>query len=329
MVKYDEIAKLAKVSTTTVSHVINKSRYVSQETEEKVIEAIIKLNYKISGKIKGLIRTNTIGFLASNIKNPFYPDIFEGVENIALKNDYNIFLCNIGYEINKGIKYISDLIKKRADGIIIISSEAEKYITKEFLNSKIPILLVAWKQTDLNLDSIFLDYSKGFLEAIEYLNSLGHKEFYFISDVLTKTSSKIRVNDFIKSVRTYALEYKVYEGNNEISGGMEVAYKILKEHKLPTCIFCSSELTAIGVMKVFRENSIKIPDDVSFIILEDPVLTEIVYPTQSSIELNRYDIGLAAAEILFNRINNRKLPKITKVFKSKFVNRSSVSVPRN
>lgn len=330
MVKYSDISKLSKVSTTTISHIINKTRYVSPETEQKVIDAMIKLNYGSgsSKKLENIVRTNTIGIVISNIKNPFYPDILEGSEEIALKNDYNIFLCNTNYDIEKGKKLINHLIKKRVDGIVIISSDTEKFIKKEFIDSKIPILLVDWKPTKLNLDSIFLDYSSGFLEAIEYLNSLGHKSFYFISDTLKKSSAKKRVDDFINCILKYSLDYKVFEGNNKISGGILNSRKILDEKKPPSAIFCSSELTAVGVMKVFSEENINVPKDVSLVILDEPVLNEIINPPLCSIEVNRYEVGLVSTELLLNRINNPKIPKATKIIKSKFILRSSVAQAR-
>jgi len=330
MVQYSDIAKLAKVSTTTISHIINKTRYVSPETEQKVVDAMIKLNYGTgsSKKLENIVRTNTIGIVISSIKNPFYQDILEGVEEIAWKNDYNIFLCNTNYDIEKGKKLIGHLIKKRVDGIIIISSDAEKYVKKEFMDSKIPILLVDWKPVKLNLDSIFLDYSSGFLEAIEYLNSLGHKTFYFFSDTLKKSSVKKRVDDFIDCVSRYGLDYKILEGNNKINGGISSTVKMLEEKELPSVIFCPSELTAVGVIKVLAEKNINVPKDISIVMLDEPVLTEIINPPLCSIEVNRFEVGLVTAELLLNRINNPKIPKATKVIKSKFILRSSVAQAR-
>ena len=330
MVKYDDIAKLAKVSITTVSHVINKTRYVSPNSEQRVVDAMIKLNYSTDSpkKIEGILRTNTIGIVISNIKNPFYPDILEGSEEIALKNDYNIFLCNTNYDIEKGKKLIGHLIKKRVDGIVIISSDTEKYIDKEFLDSKIPILLVDWKPVKVNLDSIFLNYSSGFLEAIEYLNSQGHRSFCFISDTLKKSSAKKRVDDFISCTSRYSLDYKILEGNNKINGGISNTKKMLDEKQLPSIIFCSSELTAVGVMKVLTEKNINIPRDVSIVILDEPVLNEIIDPPLCSIEVNRYEIGLISTDFILSRIRNPKIPKVTKIIKSKFILRSSAARAR-
>jgi LacI family transcriptional regulator len=330
MVKYSDISKLSKVSTTTISHIINKTRYVSPATEQKVIDAMIRLNYGLDNKQKmeKTLKTNTIGMVISNIKNPFYQDILEGSEEIALKNDYNIFLCNTNYDIEKGKKLINHLIKKRVDGIIIVSSDAEKFVKKEFMDSKIPILLVDWKPVKLNLDSILLDYSSGFLEAVEHLNSLGHRYFCFISDTMKKSSAKKRVVDFIDCVSRYGLDYKIMEGNNKISGGISTTIKLLEEKNLPSVIFCSSELTAVGVMKVLSEKNINVPKDISIVMLDEPILTEIINPPLCSIEVNRIEIGLIATELLLNRINNPRLPKDTKIIKSKYIIRSSVVIAK-
>jgi DNA-binding LacI/PurR family transcriptional regulator len=333
MVNYNDIAKIAQVSSTTVSHVINKTRFVSPETRKKVLEAMQKLNYKPNLLARSLATgvTHTIGLVISDIKNPFYPEIIQGVEELAVKSDYNIFLCNTDYDIEKGLKSIGALIRKKVDGIIIASSQADKFLFKEIVESTIPFVLVDWNENKINADSIYFNFESGIKEAIEYLISLGHKKIYFIGPKDLKTA-KIRKNNFINIIKKYENEnisYKIIEGNHKIDGGISAAKEIEKENSMPTAVICSNDLTAIGLMKTLQADGIKIPDKISIIGLDNIMLSEIISPPLTTIELERYLIGKSAVELLLNRIKNKDIPKQTRYFSTQLIVRESTSRARN
>lgn len=331
MVNYNDIARLAKVSATTVSHVINETRYVSPETKKKVLDAMEKLNYRPNLLARSLAtgKTHTVGLVISDIKNPFYPELVQGVEELAVRNDYNIFLCNTDYDVEKGLKSTGALIKKKVDGIIVASSQAEDFLIKELLDTKIPFVLVDWNKTEINVDSIYFDFKAGIEEAINHLLSLGHRKIYFISGPKNLNTARIRTSNFLEIIeknKEYGLTYKVFEGDHRLTGGFECAKKMIEEGDLPTAIICSNDLTAIGAMKVFKASGKKVPEDISIIGLDNISLTEIVSPALSTIELERYEIGKTAMEMLLNRIRNRDVPKQVTIFKTKLILRESTSV---
>ena len=217
MVNYNDIAKIAKVSPTTVSHVINETRFVSDETKKRVLDAMKKLKYQPNLLARGLAtgKTHTIGLVISDIKNPFYPELVQGVEELAIKNDYNVFLCNTDYDIEKGLKSTGALIRKKIDGIIVASSQADSFLIRELIESEIPFVLVDWGKRNINTDSLYFDYRVGIAEAISHLVSLGHKRIYFISGPKTLKTAKIRMRNFIDVVEKYKddnLSYKILEG---------------------------------------------------------------------------------------------------------------------
>ncbi len=330
MVNYNDIAKLAKVSSTTVSHVINKTRVVLPETEKRVVDAMGELNYQPNLLARGLAtgKTHTIGLVISDIRNPFYPELVQGVEELAVKNNYTIFLCNTDYDIEKGLKSIGVLIRKKIDGIIVTSSQADDLLIGELINSKIPVVLVNWGKRNINVDSICVDYKVGITEAVEYLVSLNHKKIYFISGSRTLKTAKIRIDNFIEAIGKSGrvdLSHRIIEGNHKIDGGFEAAKGILKEGELPTAVVCSNDLTAIGAMKAFGVAGIKIPEDISVIGLDNIMLTKIVSPALTTIGLERYKIGRTAMEFLLRRIKDKNLPKQTSIFKTKLIVRKSTS----
>ena len=331
MVNYNDIARIAKVSPTTVSHVINETRFVMPETKKRVLEVMKKLKYQPNLLARSLAtgKTHTIGLVISDIRNPFYPELVQGVEELAVKNDYNVFLCNTDYDIEKGLRSIGALVKRKIDGIIVASSQVDSSIIDQLMDTDVSFVLVDWGKRNISVDSLYFDYKVGIAEAIAYLVSLKHRNIHFISGPKTLKTAKIRTRNFIDAIEKHKnidLNYKIFEGDHKIEGGYRMVQKILKEKVLPTAVVCSNDLTAIGAMKAFQASGIKVPDDISIIGLDNIALTEIVSPTLTTIELERYRIGRIAMELLLNRIRNKKLPKQTCVFKTKLIVRKSTGV---
>jgi len=330
MVNYSDIAKLAKVSPTTVSHVINETRFVMPETKRRVLEIMKKLKYQPNLLARSLAtgKTRTIGLVISDIRNPFYPELVQGVEELAVKNDYNIFLCNTDYDIEKGLKSIGALINRKTDGIIVASSQVDSSIINQLMDTDVNFILVDWGKRNVNVDSLYLDYRVGMAEAMAHLISLKHRNIYFISGPKTLKTAKIRIRNFIGVIEKHSddnLNYRILEGDHKMEGGFRAAQKILKEEILPTAVVCSNDLTAIGAMKAFKAGGIKVPDDISIIGLDNIALTEIVSPALTTIGLERYRIGKTSMELLLNRIKDKKLPKQTRTFKTKLIVRESTS----
>ncbi len=333
MVNYNDIAKLAKVSPTTVSHVINETRFVMPETKRRVLEVMKKLKYQPNLLARSLAtgKTHTIGLVISDIRNPFYPELVQGVEELAVKNDYNVFLCNTDYDIEKGLKSISALIKRKIDGIIVASSQADSSVIEQLIDTKVNFVLVDWCKRNIGVDSLYFDYKVGIAESISHLVSLGHTNIYFISGPKKLKTAQIRMRNFIDTIEKHkgdSLSYKILEGDHKIEGGYKAAQKILRKKILPTAIVCSNDLTAIGAMKALEVGGIKIPDYISIIGLDNIALTEIVSPSLTTIELERYRIGKTAMELLLNRIKERKLPKQICIFKTRLIVRESTSKRR-
>ncbi len=330
MVNYNDIAKLAKVSPTTVSHVINETRFVMPETKERVYKAMRELKYQPNLLARSLAtgKTQTVGLVISDIRNPFYPELVQGVEEMAVKNDYNVFLCNTDYDIEKGVKSIGALIKRKIDGIIVASSQVDNSILKQLTDTDVNFVLVDWCKRNIKVDSLYFDYKVGIAEAVSHLVSVGHRDIYFIGGPKNLKTAEIRIRNFIDIMESYKdlrLNYKILEGNHKIDGGYEAARKMLKNKDLPTAVMCSNDLTAIGAMKAFQSGGLEIPEDISIIGLDNIALTEIVSPELTTIELERYKIGKTAMEMLLNRIKDKKLPKQICTFKTKLIVRKSTA----
>ncbi len=332
MVNFNDIAKLAKVSPTTVSHVINQTRVVSPESKRRVLTAIKKLNYRPNLLARSLAtgKTNTVGLIVSDIKNPFFSELFQGAEECALENNYNIFLCNTDYDLKRSLKYLSILIDKKVDGIIVSCSQTNNLLKKELNNSKIPFVIVDSSDINIKEDNIYIDFKTGIEDAISYLISLGHKKIYFVSSPKTLITARTRVRIFSDCINKFNKEnnliYKIIEGDSKISGGFKCVEQVLEEEKkLPSAIIFSNDLMAIGALKFFKIKGIRVPEDLSIIGLDNIILTEILSPSLTTIELERYKIGKTSMDLLLNRIKNNNLPGQKVVFDTKLIIRESTS----
>ncbi len=330
LANYEDIAGLARVSIATVSHVINGTRFVLPETQKRVREAMKKLKYRPNLYARGLAtgKTNTVGLVISNINNPFYPELVQGTEEVAVKNNYNVFLCSTDYDLKKGLSTIGALISRKIDGIILASSQIDDSIINEIIDYGINFVMVDWGNRNIKTDSIIFDYRVGIQEAINHLVDRGHKRIFFISGPKKHKTSIVRINNFVESIKNLNkgdLEYKIVGGNHKLEGGYKAAKEIIKSDKIPSAVICSNDFTAIGAMHSFMDSGLKIPDDISIIGLDNIKLTEILKPSLTTIELERYNIGKTLMQLLINRVDKPELPLQKKVFKTKLIVRESTS----
>ncbi|GFP35899.1 LacI family transcriptional regulator, partial [Candidatus Hakubella thermalkaliphila] len=151
-----DVAARAGVSTSTVSHVINNTRFVSEETRAKVLEAIQELNYYQNAQAKALVtgRSRTIGLIVSDITNPFFPELVRGAERNATQQGYDVFLCNTDYDPERTSSLVRRLIEQKVDGAIIMTTEMEYSLLTSLTAKKIPVVLLDWGITDLLVRNI-------------------------------------------------------------------------------------------------------------------------------------------------------------------------------
>jgi LacI family transcriptional regulator len=331
MTNYNDVSKLAKVSSSTVSHVINKTRFVDPETRKRVLSAIRKLNYHPNLLARSLAtgRTYTIGLIISDLRNPFFIEIVHGVEELSIKIKYNIFLCTTDYNIDKGKETIKALINKKVDGIIIASCLSDNiFFIEDLIRTNIPVVIVDWNKTDLKTDSIIFDFKPGIKEGLDYLISLGHKKIYFISGPKSLNTSVIRSAIFESCIKKHydlKINYKILEGDFKINGGRKAVSNLIEKEDFPTAIMCANDLTAIGVIDILKSHNIVVPEDISVIGLDNIELTELVTPKLTTLEYKMYTIGKAAMKLLMNRIKFKSIPIQREKFKTKLIIRESVA----
>ena len=328
MVTYSDIAKIVGVSKTTVSHAINKTRYVAPATIKRIEKAMEKLNYKPNWLARSLAtgKTNTIGLVISNIRNPDYSELIRSIEILANKKDFSLFFCDTDFDIEMGIKSVIALIKKQVDGIICVMSQANIVIIKELQDSKIPFVILDNDQKDVDYDSTYIDFKPGIFEAIDYLVSLNHKKIYFLMGPTNLKTSRKRKKIFIEGIKRHkSIDYKIFIGDHKLEGGIRAAKEIVDSKEIPSAIICSNDFSASGALRELVKSGYKIPEDISIIGIDNSnLLCTLAIPSLTSIDIYRFNTGKWAFGMLMNRIKDKKRPLQKKIKKTKLVLRDSV-----
>ncbi len=243
--------------------------------------------------------------MVSDIGNPFYPEVIRGVEEVALTNGYNIFLCNTSYDLERGMTYIRSLIDQQVDGTLIISSTMSDEWVLELAKHNIPTVILDWevnREVDGALGVIEVDFEAGITEAVEHLVNLGHQRLAHVCGPMELRTSRLRHDAFQKATETLSIpadQITLIEGNLRIDGGRTALHHLLTLPELPTAVFAANDLMAMGIVRATRANGLQVPIDLSVIGLDNIWLVADMEPPLTTVALPRYEIDRTAMEMLF------------------------------
>ncbi|GAB6261078.1 substrate-binding domain-containing protein [Photobacterium sp. CCB-ST2H9] len=309
MATMKDIAKLAGVSTSTVSHVINKSRFVSDEIAERVNNAAKALNYAPSALARSLKinRTQTIGMLVTTSTNPFFGEVVKGVERSCYQKGYNLILCNTEGDNERMKASIDTLLQKRVDGLLLMCSTLEGERIEVFDRyPDIPVVVMDWGPMSFASDKIQDNSYQGGYLAARYLIDCGHRDIGCITGPLIKHQAQIRYEGFKRAMNEAGLAFRsdwVIESDFECEGGYDAFHTMYASGTLPSAIFVCNDMMAMGVINAANEKGVRIPDDLSIIGYDDIHIAKFMTPSLTTIHQPKYRLGQAAVETLLKRIN--------------------------
>ena len=308
-----DVAKLAGVSTTTVSHFLNGTRYISDDLRERVEKAILSLGYRPNSMARGLRRgeSKTIGLIVPDNSNPFFAEILRTIENIGYTKGYSVILCNSDSDVEKEIAYTDLLYTKQVDGIIFITTNNSVEHLQQMVDSGIPIVVVD-RDIPLNdTDVILVDNLQGGYEATNYLIRLGHRRIACIAGPSKLTPSADRVNGYQKALAEAGIPVDpdyIMNGDFQYLGGDAAMTELLARPVKPTAIFACNDLMALGAMRALRDAGYSIPDQMSVIGFDDITLTSMVSPSLSTVAQPIEDIARLSLDLLISRILHKSEP---------------------
>ena len=328
-----DIAKEAGVSTATVSHVINKTKFVSDDTRVKVQKAIKKFNYHPNAHAQSLAlgRSKMIGLLVSDISNPFFPEIIKSIEAAVFESGYSLILLNTNYEIGRAVEYVRRLIQMKVAGIILMNAEFDEELLKEAKQKRTSIVFHDQGLVGEKMSNIILDYDVGINEAVQHLVSLGHTDIVHIAGSHEIHSGDVRQRSFIHAMKRHlpkARKPRVYEGNFRFEGGRLAASQILAEKDLPTGVVVANDMMALGAMQEFKAAGLRIPDDISIIGFDDISFASLSEPALTTVCSPRVEIGRRAVEALLLTVDRPHQLGVEVKIPTYLIKRGSTAPPR-
>jgi LacI family transcriptional regulator len=332
MANMKDIAKLARVSLGTVSHVLNNSANVRAPLRKRVMEAVETVGYQPSQLARGLRRdkTNVIGMVIPDITNPFFPAVVRGAEDIAFSNGYRLILCNTDNDHSKELVHLKELRTYLPAGLIVIPSNFSDLTAQaeSYRRAGTGVVCVDRLPRNWAGDSVTANNEEGALAATRHLIQMGHNRLAMIVGPQHLTNAKDRLNGFKKALREARIhisaEY-IQETTFDKQGGYTKTMLLLRLIPRPTAIFAGNDMMALGALRAIREAGLRCPEDISLMGFDDLDLAEAINPPLSSVSQSGYQLGTTAAHILIERLHGDKSPPKHIILKTTLSLRNSVA----
>lgn len=297
------VAALAKVSIATVSRTINGSPAVSERLSKRVWQAIEQLNYFPNTHARSLVsgRSRLLGIIVENITNPFFPELIQSFEEIAVAHGYEILVSSSNSDPAILTKCVRRMLERKVEGVAVLTFGEEEPVLDQLATHNIPMVLAEFKLADPKSSTILLDYSTGMREAVNHLVSLGHRRIGFLAGPRTIHSAVTRRNDFHSAMQRAGLAIEepwIIECDHTLRGGVAGFERLQALGSRPTAVICSNDMTAIGVLRAVYMAGLRVPQDLSVIGLDDIDFAEFTLPPLTTIRLSRTDLARAAFEAL-------------------------------
>lgn len=327
------MARAAGVSTATVSHVLNKTRFVSDETREKVLRAIQECNYYPNENARSLAsgRTNTLGLLISDISNPFFPELVKSIETVAFERGHGVILANTDYDDERTSSHVQRFIARKVAGVALMTSELDKSLIDELARCHVPVVFLDLGSVGVCMSNIVVDYELGISEAVNHLHWLGHQKIAYIGGPNRLRSAAKRLAAFRDSMAQYfpgSEPLEIYEGDFRLDGGRRVAREMLGAGHLPTAVLVANDMMALGVIQELHQRGLQVPDDISIVGFDDIAFAALCDPPLTTICLPRVELGRKAVEALLATVEHPEQQGVEIGIPTYLVLRDSTAPPK-
>jgi LacI family transcriptional regulator len=303
-----DVARLARVSVSTASAVVNQKDIVSPELRNRVQQAIQAMGYSPNQGARGLRigRTHIIGMVVPDITNPFYVELMRGVEDEAIATGYELMLCNSNDESSLESRHFNALRAQRVDGILFAPSDSFS-AHAAMARSHVPVVLMDCIPigAEVSCGCVSSDNLEAAYEATKYLIGLGHRRIAVISGRRVYSTTLDRIEGCQKAIREAGLPLReefTWPGDSHIEIGYTYGVKLLQSSEPPTAIFALNNRMTLGVLRAFSELGIACPGRVSLISFDDTDWADVFNPSITAIAQPTYQMGKSAVELLVQYI---------------------------
>lgn len=302
-----DVARLARVSISTVSRVQSGAASVKPETKERVLQALRQLDYQPDDVARSMVmkRTHTIGVVIPDITNPFFPSVIKGIEDLARKRGYSTILCNTDESPEEEQKAIRMLRQKRVDGLVITTADENGKQIRKAVADGLPVVLVDRKAEGCDLDVVLIDNVLGAYQAARHLILQGHKKIGVIAGPQSVTPGRERLKGFQTALREYGVQFEeryTKIGDFREESGYALGRQLLESPKPPTAIFSCNNLMTIGLLKAILERGLRIGTDIAVVGFDDIEIATMLNPPITVVARPMYKMGTLACDLLMERI---------------------------
>jgi LacI family transcriptional regulator, repressor for deo operon, udp, cdd, tsx, nupC, and nupG len=312
-IRIADVARLAGVSTATVSRVLSEPGKVRQKTHDLVMEAVRRSGYIPNSTAQKLRTRRTMNVLvvAPRLTNPVFAEILRGVDDELTQSGYGIIIGNLDNRREREARYVDLALSRQVDGVLLLTGYIPENGSRDMRESGLPIVAMCAAIDDDTIPKVVVQDREASHKAVEYLSKLGHRRFGYISGTPSSIIERERFGGFLEGIASAGFsrdDFVRWEGPFVFSTGVAAAESFLKMKDRPTGIFAACDESAIGFIKRIREERIRVPQDVSVIGFDGIEFADYIEPTLTTFRQPLHELGRAGADVLMKLIRNDMKP---------------------
>ena len=329
-----DVAKLAGVSTATVSRVLNSYAHVSPQIAERVMGAVDRLGYEPNHMAKSLrtLKTQRIIVTVPDIANVFFSNVIRGVEEAAFAAGYAVLLGDVGFSGSSEEAYAGLLRRKEADGLIFLGHKLPDALAETVarLGAAAPVVNGCEFSDEMNVSSVHIDNGRAAADVMDYLYGLGHRRVGIVTGHMRGPINRDRLNGVQASTARHGRteELQVVSGDYTVESGADLGARLLAGPERPTALFCFSDDMAFGAIHAVRRAGLNCPHDVSVVGFDDIRLARFAAPALTTVRQPMREIGRKTVELLLGIIEGGVRQRVNLTLDHELVVRESTAPPR-
>jgi LacI family transcriptional regulator len=302
-----DVAKRAGVSTMTVSRVINNSGYISQETRQRVEQAIAELGYVPNALARSLRfkQTKTLALILTDITNPFFTTVARGVEDTASEQGFSVMFCNTDESQADEAEYLNVIVQKQVDGVLLVPAASAPESARFLRDRHVPFVVLDRRIRGGTVDNVRGDSEQGAFDLTAHLISLGHRRIAMLSGPSLVTTAADRIAGYRRSLAEAGIQPDdrlIFEGPYAVESGAEMATAALSLEDRPTAFVAANNFIAIGAYRALRAAGLRVPQDTSLVAFDDLPESIMIEPFFTVVAQRAYEMGQQATELLLQRL---------------------------
>jgi len=327
-----DIARIANVSSSTVSRALQNSHLISRGTAERIQHIAKESGYRASAIARGLVtqKTKTIGVVVTTIADPFVSEVVNGIEECGNDHGYSVFLANSNADPERETRVVHSFSERRVEGVVVTSSRVGALYRPLLSEMRIPIVLINNQHPGEFVNSVLIENVKGSSDVTNHLIQLGHRRIAYLGDRFGYQSDMERLTGYRDALERAGLPFTpelVVHGDGKCEGGMSGVEVLLNLPKPPTAIFCYNDMTALGALRQLNLRKICVPRDISLIGFDDLFIASYTQPPLTTVRQPRRLMGRLAMESLLKLLAGEDSATTIKV-PAELIIRESTAPPR-